>query len=578
MLRAVVVALMVAGCGTPPQTAPIVPRPARLPGPPAIDPATTGAEYLVHLAVQLQPNWSGFLEDCRLRLPIDHALNDSRLVATLTLAIDRRGALSLAAIAGSGNGDFDRAATGVVRDASKVDPPPVALLSDDDRTYVEWIFARDVRQAGPATAHVIMRRLPIGDVAKRLIRQGELARAARRIADEPAGPARIEATQLAMTEALREALGGVGGSRELAIEAIGRAHVTALAPQLRELISVTTDTELRLAATTALAQLGDKQAVDKIAALLANDLRYYPKIALAETAALVDLGAADRAQKIIGDALATSPLPTALQAHGIAFAGTASPVDAKLGAWFSKGDGRTRAAVCAAQPIGASAKGRAVIARGLRDPDATVRATCADAASQQFGARSSEAPTRGDARVRGASDDPARARDLATFDKRLRDLSRDRDRHVRSRAIAALAAHGIAMPDAADDTAPEVRIAAAPALPEAALLALFSDGDPDVRAAAVTLLRDTQPSVVAKAATDPAAQVRLAAIPALTDDALLDKLSVDTAPDVATAAFVQLVARRGRERTTTDLLGKLSTAPAGGAERVRIALAWLLGT
>ncbi len=554
MLRALLVVVLVAGCGPAPRPAPPVSRPARLPPPPAVDLTATGAEYLTTLATHLQPNWSQFLEDCRIRLPIDHALNDSRLLATLTLAIDRRGALSLAAIAGSGNGDFDRAATGVVRDASKVDAPPPAILSDDDRAYVEWIFARDVRQAGPATAHVIMRRLPVGEVAKRLIAQGELARAARRIADEPTSKAREEATHLAMTEALREALGGIGGSRSFAIDAIGRAKVTDLAPRLRELISVTTDTELRLAATTALAKLGDTQSIDKLASLLANDLRYYPRIALAEASALVDLGAADRAQKIVADALVTAPPLAALQAHAIVFASTASPADARFGEWFSKGDARTRAAVCAAQPAAASAKGRAVIARGLRDADATVRATCADAASRQFGARSTN-----------------------DFDKRLRELARDRDRLVRARAIAALAAHGIAIEAAVTDPAPEVRIAVAPALPAPALQALLADGDPDVRAACVILLRDTQPDVVVKAAIDPAAQVRVAVIPALVNEQLLATLATDDAPEVATAALVQLVARKGRERTTIDLLGTLAAAPAGGAERVRIALAWLLG-
>jgi hypothetical protein len=574
MLRAVVVAVMVAGCGPAQTAAPTTPRPQRLPAPPAIDPSVLGAEYLVKLAGNLQPNWSQFLEDCRIRLAIDHALNDSRLSATLTLAVDRRGALSLAAIAGSGNGDFDRAATGVVRDAAKVDAPPPALLSDDDRAYVEWIFARDVRQAGPATATVVMRRLAVGDVTQRLIRQGELARAARRVADEPASPARTAATQLVMIEALREALGGIGGSRAFAIEAIGRAKVTEHAPRLREMLTVTTDTELRLAATSALATLGDTQSVDAIATLFANDLRFYPNLALADAEALVMLGAAERAQRIVADALGTTAPITALQAHAIVFVGTASPADARFTEWFTRGDARARAAVCAAQPAGTSEKGRAVIARGLRDGDATVRATCADAASRQWGTLG---PTRPDPIRAGSPNNAARLRDLAALEKRLRELARDRDRLVRARAVAALASHGIAIVEAASDPAPEVRIAVAPALPEASLVALFADGDPDVRAAAVTLLRDTQPDLVAKAITDAAAQVRVAAVPAA-PDALLSTLATDDAPEVATAALVRLVARKGRDRTTTELLGKLVDAPAGGAARVRIALAWLLGT
>ncbi|MFN0253791.1 MAG: hypothetical protein ACKV2T_43395, partial [Kofleriaceae bacterium] len=131
--------------------------------------------------------------------------------------------------------------------------------------------------------------------------------------------------------------------------------------------------------------------------------------------------------------------------------------------------------------------------------------------------------------------------------------------------------------DAAADPAPEVRIAVARALPEASLIALVTDGDPDVRAAAVTLLRDTQPALVAKAITDAAAQVRVAAVPAA-PEALLSVLATDDSPEVATAALVRLVARKGRDRTTTELLERLTAAPAGGAARVRIALAWLLGT
>ena len=562
MWRVLVIAALGLGCGAAPSAAPLVPRPARLPAPPAVDGAVIGADYLTRIALHLQPNWAQFLEDCRLRLPIDHALNDSRLVATLTLAIDRRGALALAAIAGSGNGDFDRAATGVVRDAANVDPPPAALLSDDDRTYIEWIFARDARQAGPATATVILRRLPIGEVTRRLLDAGELARAARWIIDEPSGAPRNAATQLLMIEALREALGGIGGSRAFAIEAIGRAKITEHAHRLREMLTVTTDTELRLAATTGVARLGDTASIDKLTALLANDLRFYPRIALAEAAALVDLGAADRAQKIVADALSTgAPSITALNAHAIVFAGTPSPADSRFADWFARGDARTRAAVCAAQPAGASDKGRAVIARGLRDGDATVRATCADAASRQWGALPSTAN---------------HTRELSALEKRLRELARDRDRLVRARAVAALAAHGVPSLDAAADPAPEVRIAAAPALPATALETMFTDGDPDVRAAVVRLLRDTNPGLVAKAVLDPAAPVRAAAIPAL-NDALLPVFSTDDAPEVATAALVELVARKGREGTTADLLDRLADAPVGGAARVRIALAWLLG-
>ncbi|MBA3461885.1 MAG: hypothetical protein H0T46_18130, partial [Deltaproteobacteria bacterium] len=47
-------------------------------------------------------------------------------------------------------------------------------------------------------------------------------------------------------------------------------------------------------------------------------------------------------------------------------------------------------------------------------------------------------------------------------------------------------------------------------------------------------------------------------------------------PAVATEALVALAQRRGRAAMTGPLLTQLAAAPAGSAERVRIALAWLL--
>nr|HEX4316929.1 hypothetical protein [Kofleriaceae bacterium] len=50
-------------------------------GPPlAGDPRARGAAYLAQIAVQLQPAWGQFLEDCRTRLAPTHALNDRALV------------------------------------------------------------------------------------------------------------------------------------------------------------------------------------------------------------------------------------------------------------------------------------------------------------------------------------------------------------------------------------------------------------------------------------------------------------------------------------------------------------------
>jgi hypothetical protein len=205
--------------------------------------------------------------------------------------------------------------------------------------------------------------------------------------------------------------------------------------------------------------------------------------------------------------------------------------------------------VCAS--VGANADAP-FVTNGLRDRDATVRATCVDAASRQGRARATPAVVR-----------------------RLRELALDRDRTVRARAVAALAVldRGIR---AAGDPAPEVRAAAIASASEAELRTLAGDPDPDVRAAAIAALADRAPELVQRAATDVAPQVRRAAIAALTDDEILGRLAADVAPDVATEALVRRAHREGRAAMTQPLLAQLAAAPMASAERVRIALSWLL--
>ena len=146
---------------------------------------------------------------------------------------------------------------------------------------------------------------------------------------------------------------------------------------------------------------------------------------------------------------------------------------------------------------------------------------------------------------------------------------------VRARAVAALALldRGIR---AATDPAPEVRAAAIASATEAELRTLAGDPDPDVRAAAIAALADKAPELVQRAAADVAPQVRRASIAALADDEILGRLAADVAPDVATAALVQRAQRQGRTAMTPSLFAQLAAAPTASAERVRIALSWLL--
>src|SRR5690349_16805519 len=133
--------------------------PRLLPPLPA-DPAAHGAAYLNQVALQLQPGWGQFLDDCRLRLPASHALNTMTLAAIVDLAVDRRGRIVDVDLHGSGNADFDEAVRDALADAQPLAAPPEDLISDDERVHLTWLFARDRRQAGPATAAVVTVDLP----------------------------------------------------------------------------------------------------------------------------------------------------------------------------------------------------------------------------------------------------------------------------------------------------------------------------------------------------------------------------------------------------------------------------------
>jgi HEAT repeat protein len=595
------------GAGPPPVLAPAGPR---LPPPPSIDPGARGAAYLAAIAEHVQPAWAQFLEDCRLRLPKEHPLNAPHLAATAELAIARDGGIvKVGIVQGSGNADFDRAAAGVLADVAPLPRPPSDLESDDGVVHVRWLFARDRRQAGPATARVVTVELPLLGVVERLLERGALARAAHRILQDAAAGAgarvgaseaeRLAAAERVMIAALREGLASTdGGVRRAAVEAVGRARVQALAGQIHLLLISTVDVDLRLAAIAAAAALGDpaapgagtegagtegagteeaararRRAAEAILADYRADLASRRRVALEKTAALVKLGrAADVAAAIRAELEAPSldgappaasgaapASPGAAPAPGsIALAALALAPDPslapQLAAWFQRGDARVRADVCAALPASAPAQALQLLGRGLRDADATVRAACADAA----------------ARVGGAAPD-------AQLVRRLRELARDRDHLVRARAVAALAVLDPAVRIRVQgDPAAEVRAAGTATATEAELRALAGDRDADVRAAAIARLGGRAPELLARAATDGAAQVRRAAAAALADDAVLERLAHDDSPEVATAAQVRLALRRGRAAITIPSLQRIITAASGGPERVRIALAWLL--
>ncbi len=566
-MRGLAVLIALAACGGHDRTTPgavvpprLAPSGPPLPPPPPVDARARGAEYLTAVGTRVQPAWGQFLEDCRLRLPRNHPLNQPDLMMVAELAIAPEGRVDVRIVTGSGNGDFDTAAVGVIEDASPMPSPPAELASDDEHIHLRWLFARDGRQAGPATAQVIDVQLPLLRVVEGMLARNALPRALRRLSAAPASdPERMVAIERVMIAVLRDDLASSNGAvRRAAVEAVGRIAAANrlahdLAPQVHRLVLPTAgDLDLRIAAIGTSGLLGDPAAAPALVADLREDLASRPRLGVAKVHALAVLRRPRDAAPAIRAELEAGASAGALAA--LFFAPDPQLVP-KLDRWAASGDARVRAAVCTALPDAAPAVAAKLIARGMRDPAATVRASCTDALARGH----AQAPIEG-----------------ATL-RRLYELTRDRDQRVRAHAIAATR---LLEPSrrvrAVDDPAPEVRAASALGASESELRTLAADRDADVRAAAIAALGDRARDLAARAMDDDAPQVRMAALDALADPDVLATLVTDASPEVATAALVKLAAQRGREAVTPRFLATLAAAPASSLERVRYALAWLL--
>lgn len=536
-----------------------------LPPPPLLDFAAPGAPYLTAVALQLQPGWGQFLEDCRVRLPANHPLNDLTLAAVADLAVDGKGKIVAVAVTTSGNVDFDHAVRDALEDASPLPAPPRDMWSDDDRVHLRWLFARDRRQAGPATARVAFVELPLVGVVERVVRAGDLTRAARRILRAPASAERTKAIGHLAVAGLREALAGSDNAgRRAAVQAIARAEVRELLPALRPLLKATSNSQLRLVAIEAAGALADAQSTDTLLEQLAADVADEPHLATAEARALSRMDQQAAVAAIAKAQLAGANQPNLAALEILAVTHVPS-LEKQLATWARRGDARTRAAVCTALAGLPAKSALPALARGLRDRDASVRATCIDS-------------TLGFLPLD------------ATLRARLRELARDRDRRVRAAAVRVISKLAPRAIRAGDDPAGEVRAAyaaglvhAEPGATRAELTQLVEDRDPDVRAAAWRVLAGDPEAgegiadLALRALSDPAAAVRTAALATARDDAaILRAATSDDDADVRTAAFVRLATLRGRGASEELLVERFAAAPPGSAERVRTALAWLL--
>ena len=622
LVIAVAVAVAAAGCaggagarGDGPDAPGASPRfvaspPPALPPPPAPRPGAPGLAYLEKVAPHLSGRWSAFLEDCRVRLAADHPLNRKGLAARLAIELDARGGLVAVSVErSSGLAGFDEAALEVVRDAVPLPPPPPRWKSDDGHWHLRWLFARDLRQAGPATATIERIQWPLERALPMLLSAGRVAEAAARLAADPpdqvggdsAGPARVERMNRVCRAAIIRALADSDPASQLAgVDAAVRAHLAAAAPELQHLARQAMDSAVRRAALEALGQVGDRGAAPLLRRVAQGDRLDGPEDSGAAAGSLVrlgmvgDLGARAAAQLALTDrdarwtalaVMAAVPAPQAEPALAAMLAGDAREARADrlmaaaaLGAVAGAGDGPGRAEAVSA------------LTRCLAVTDAAQRAACAQALASAAADTASTASTAGAAGAAGrasAADPPGFGR--ATLRRALL-LLRDPDERVRAAAVLVAArvdprrfSRHIA--SVLRDPSEGVRTALAEGLARvpgrvtlAALERLVTDDSPQVRnAAAVALAGRSEPGAHATLTAlagrhDPA--VRAVAARAERRPEVLRPLMDAPEIDVQVAALAALVAETGQAGTVTDAARRVAAADSPAA-RALLAAAWL---
>jgi TonB family protein len=547
--------------------------------PPAGDRSAPGAAYLDAVHARFRPAWSAFLEDCRQRLPRDHVLNDPALEATLAISLDASGHVVEVAVAKrSGVAAFDEAAVEVVEEAKLLPAPPRQLVSDDDRVHLEWLFARDRRQAGPATAAVRRVEWPLERAVPTLVKAGRIGEAGQRVAaaaDRTPGDELVARFREVCVGALARALAATDSAAQIAaIEGAAAARLAALAPALRELAKTSVEPQVRRAALRALGQIGDRDAIPLLRqtalgaktpeeqGAAASSLIALGNGSEVEKAALAGLRSADESARWSAlVVMAHVPVPAAVPDLRALLGGSARAARAER--------------MASALALGTAAAGSGESARSamaalvdcLGVSDAAQRAACAQAIS-------------------GAAQNGARSR--AAY-ARLSALLRDRDEQVR--AAAAVSAARLEPTRFARDMAILAREKSDPVLaamadglggvPGGEALArlgkLAQSGSGPVRLAAAAALarRSDAAEVLAGLVNHADSGVRAIAIrQERRPEVLRAQLAAD-APEVRAAALAALVALEGARALVPDGARLLARTADGSADSAAIARSWL---
>jgi TonB family protein len=549
--------------------------------PAAVDPDALGADYLTAVHAGFRPGWTAFLEDCRLRLPPRHQLNRAALAARIAISVDRTGRVVATTLeTSSGVKAFDQAALEVVREAGTLPAPPAEVLSDDDRAHLHWLFARDARQAGPATAAVRRVEWPLDRAVPKLIGRGRVGEAALRVAaalESGRGPsdALVAHFRAICAGAIGRAIAGPDPAVQVAaIETAAAARLGNLADAVREQARRSAEPEVRRAALRALSSFGDRATAREVAlGTSANS----PEDRGAAAAALVALGGVGEVQAAALAGLGSTDESARWSALVVM---AHVPVPAAVPELRRMLGGSSKAAraerMAAALALGTAATGSGVeLAKNALSPlidclavsDAAQRAACAHglALAAKHGARSRPAYSKvvallrdRDEQVRAAAALSAARLDPQRFGRDMAALAREKSEPVLASLAEGLA--GVPAPEAL-----------------ARLVKLVSSESPQVRLAAVSALaaRADARSIMAGLIDHSDLMVRATAIRVdRRVDVLRAQLAADS-PEVRAAALSALVAVEGSVKLVPEAARLLAQTGDDKAECARLARAWL---
>ncbi|MCP4444774.1 MAG: hypothetical protein GY811_05440 [Myxococcales bacterium] len=544
--------------------------------PPKLAAQTADGEYLEAVAEAIQPAWSSFLEDCRLRLPPTHELNAASLEMSVVLVLSREGAvLDVRSAKSSGNEEYDQVALEIVGDLGSLPAPPTSRLSDDDRVYLQWLFARDTRQAGPATASWKHVELPLAQALPKLLAASQFTTAATRVMKSGSTPA--EATGF-YTQISRAMVGTGLAETEprlqvIALHAVSHGGGKAYLPNVRT-AARSTEPAVAVAAIEALAAIGEESDKELLSSFAHGASGVGGEVSAAAAAASLRLGSGtDVAQQAVADLTGNDDAArrAALAVLAVLSAPeSVAPLSAiMLSDRKEARDDRVAAATALGRQASESSKAAKALLAGTEKGDASVRSACtgALAVAAKAGLRNRLAYWRvlellkdRDERVRAAAILAAAALDPGRFAKELKSV-----RAAGSKLVLTSLAEALAMIPGSVSLGRLLDLSTVPSEGMRIWAARGLAGRKEAKAQ----------QALARLRSDESPKVRVAAMRGLIDVPQLTELLGDVSPNVQAMAFAALTKIQGRETTSSRLGISLSRPKLAAATRLLWIDAWL---